>query len=163
VRQVLALAAALALGLTAACGGDKSDVIPTASIAPGVTLAITDHGGNREELTVELARTPAERSRGLMSREELPEDHGMLFVFPEDTTTSFWMKDTVIPLSIAFIAADGGILDIQDMEPFSTELHQPPEPYRYALEVNQGWFARRGLEKGDRVEIPDPAQTLEAE
>ncbi|KKM61697.1 hypothetical protein LCGC14_1529160, partial [marine sediment metagenome] len=96
-----------------------------------------------------------ERGRGLMDREELPEDGGMLFVFLGDTQAAFWMKDTLIPLSIAFIAADGTILDVQDMEPLSEDAHRPPEPYRYALEVNQGWFREHGLGRGDRVEIPD--------
>ncbi len=82
----------------------------------------------------------------------------MLFVFAEDTQTGFWMKDTSIPLSIAFLAEDGTILDIQEMEPFSTEVHRPPGPYRYALEVNRGWFQRRGFQPGGRVEVPDSVQ-----
>jgi uncharacterized membrane protein (UPF0127 family) len=159
MRLVLTLA--LALASAAACGGSDRDVTPTATIAPTVTIAVTHDEDNREELTVELARTPAERNRGLMSREHLPDNSGMLFVFPEDTTTSFWMRDTFIPLSIAFIATDGAILEIQDMEPLSTELHQPPGPYRYGLEVNQGWFERHGFQTGDGVEIPEAATAAE--
>jgi len=116
---------------------------------------VSDDDGGRTALTVELARTAAERSRGLSLREDLPEDRGMLFVFAEDTQTGFWMKDTSIPLSVAFLAEDGTILDIQEMEPFSTEVHRPPGPYRYALEVNRGWFQRHGFEPGGRVEVPD--------
>ncbi len=146
----LALATVLALSLALACGGgDGGDGPPTA------TIVLSGAGGAREELTVELAQTAAERGRGLMGREELPEDGGMLFVFPQDTETGFWMKDTLIPLSIAFIAADGTILGVQEMEPLSEELHRPPQPYRFALEVNQGWLRERGLGPGDRVEIPD--------
>ena len=78
----------------------------------------------------------------------------MLFIFSGDTEAGFWMKDTLIPLSIAFIAADGTILDVQEMEPLSEDKHRPPAPYRYALEVNQGWFEERGFGTGDRVEIP---------
>ena len=148
MRLGVTLAAALALAFAAACGGDGNGDTPTA------TIVVSDGAGGRVELTAELARTAAERSRGLMFREELPQDRGMLFVFPDDTAAGFWMKDTSIPLSIAFIAGDGVILDIQDMEPMSTAVHRPPGPYRYALEVNQGWFGRSGFEVGDRVEIP---------
>jgi uncharacterized membrane protein (UPF0127 family) len=163
VRSALALATALALALVlaSACRGDDGSDDPGDTIAPTVTIAVADDDGNREELSVELARTPTERSRGLTFREALPKDHGMLFVFPRDTETGFWMKDTAIPLSIAFIAGDGAILDVQDMHPLSTELHHPPGPYRYALEVNQGWFGRHDFQSGDRVEIPETAQTPE--
>ena len=95
-----------------------------------------------------------------MSRQQLPEDVGMLFAFPQDTGTAFWMKDTVIPLSIAFVTADGAILDIQDMEPLSETLHQAPQPFRYALEVNQGWFQRHRIVAGDRLEIPESASAV---
>ncbi len=149
----LALVMAFAIALGFACGGgdggDGGDDDGTA------TIVVIGGEGEGVELTVELARTSGERSRGLMLREELAEDGGMLFVYVEDTGAGFWMKDTLIPLSVAFIAADGTILDIQDMEPLSTELHRPPEPYRYGLEVNQGWFQQNGFDVGDRVEIPD--------
>ena len=75
----------------------------------------------------------------------------MLFVFSSDQQAAFWMKDTFIPLSIAFIAADGRILEIQDMQPLSTDLHRPPSAYRYALEVNQGFL--KSVKAGDRVEF----------
>ena len=154
----LALITALAISLGLACGGgDGGDDLPMASIV------LSDDGGVREELRVELARTAGERSRGLMFREELAEDGGMLFVYVEDTEAGFWMKDTLIPLSIAFIAADGTILDIQDMESLSEELHRPPGPYRYALEVNQGWFREHGLGTGDRVEVPEGVSTVTEE
>ncbi len=151
MRSAIAFALVLALALAVACGGDSSgDGGPATA-----TIELVDGKGSREELTVELARTAAERSRGLMFRQELPEDRGMLFIYEEDTASGFWMKDTPIPLSIAFIAADGTILDMQDMEPFSLELHRPSEPYRYALEVNQGWFEEHGLAPGDGVEVPE--------
>jgi uncharacterized membrane protein (UPF0127 family) len=143
----LALVTALAISLGLACGGGDGDAT--------ATIVVIGGEGEGVELTVALARTVGERSRGLMFREELAEDGGMLFVFPEDTEAGFWMKDTLIPLSIAFIAADGTILDIQDMEPLSEDTHRPPKPYRYGLEVNQGWFGRYGFGPGDRVEIPD--------
>ena len=86
----------------------------------------------------------------------------MLFIFSGDTKAGFWMKDTLIPLSIAFIAADGTILDVQEMEPLSEDKHRPPAPYRYALEVNQGWFQEHGLGPGGRVEIPDSVSAATA-
>ncbi len=149
MRPAFAIAAALVLGSAAACGGSDDGGLSTA------TIVVAGDAGGRTELTVELARTSAERSIGLSQRDKLAEDRGMLFVYAEDTETGFWMKDTFVPLSIAFIGEDGEILDIQDMEPLSTELHRPPGPYRYSLEVNQGWFGRNGIEVGDRVEIPD--------
>ena len=156
MRFVLIIAAALVLASVAACGGSGDGGLTTA------TIVVTDGEGARAELTVELARTPAERSRGLMLRESLGEDRGMLFVFAENTTGGFWMKDTSIALSIAFIAEDGTILGIQEMEPLSTEVHGPPGPYRYALEVNQGWFQQNGFDVGDRVAIPDSVSGVTA-
>lgn len=154
VRSALAIATALVLAFVAACGGGDDSALPAA------TVVVTGDGGASAELTVELARTPEERSLGLMFRESLPEDRGMLFVFGQDTQAGFWMKDTSIPLSIAFIVEDGTILDIQEMEPLSTEVHRPPGPYRFALEVNQGWYRRHGFGPGDRVEIPEEVQAL---
>jgi uncharacterized membrane protein (UPF0127 family) len=148
MRPAFAFAAALVLASAAACGGGDGGLVTA-------TIVVVDDAGGRAELTVELARTPAERSRGLSLRNELPEDGGMLFVYPEETESAFWMKDTFIPLSIAFIAEGGAILDIQAMEPLSVELHRPPGPFRYGLEVNQGWFGRNGFEVGDRVDVPE--------
>ena len=143
----LARVTVLGISLGLACGGGDGDAT--------ATIVVIGGEGEGVELTVELARTAGERSRGLVFREELAEDGGMLFVYVEDTEAGFWMRDTLIPLSIAFIAADGTILDIQDMEPRSEDTHRPLEAYRYALEVNQGWFQRNGFDVGDRVEIPD--------
>jgi hypothetical protein len=106
-------------------------------------------------LTVEIADSPEERARGLMFRDSLPADAGMLFVWPGDTLSPFWMKDTLIPLSIAFIDADGVILHIEDMEPLDETLHVSPKPYRYAVEANQGWFEEHGIEVGDGVTLPE--------
>ena len=160
MRPVLALLLPLLLALAVACGGggdskggDDGDA--TLSTA---TITLIDGAGNRTELTVELARTAAERSRGLMFRESLAEDRGMLFVFAQETKAGFWMKNTKIPLSIAFIDGEGTILETQEMEALSEDLHRPAQPYRYALEVNQGWFERHGLHPGDRVEIPADAK-----
>jgi uncharacterized membrane protein (UPF0127 family) len=158
LRPALALALSLLLALAVACGGGGDSGDDGDGTLSTATITLIDGAGKRAELTVELAVTPGERSRGLMFREEMPEDRGMLFVFRRETKTGFWMKDTKIPLSIAFIASDGLILETQDMEPLSEELHTPARAYRYALEVNQGWFERHGLGLGDRVEIPADAK-----
>jgi len=103
---------------------------------------------------VEVANRPEERRRGLMFREALPADEGMLFVFEQEQYLSFWMKNTLIPLSIAFISRDGEIVDIQDMEPLDDRTsHRSARPALYALEMNRGWFERHHVEVGDRVEF----------
>ena len=152
----LAFVLSILLGVAVACGGGGGDNAGGDGDRrlPTVTITLVDGAGRRSDLTAELARSSAERSRGLMFREKLPEERGMLFDFESETKGGFWMKNTTIPLSIAFIANDGVILETQDMEPLSEKLHAPARPYRYALEVNQGWFDRHGLGFGDRVEIP---------
>jgi uncharacterized membrane protein (UPF0127 family) len=77
----------------------------------------------------------------------------MIFVYTEDTQGGFYMRNTLVPLSIAFIGADGVIIDIQDMQPLDETLHYAPAPYRYAVEVNQGWYGRNGIRVGDGVEL----------
>jgi uncharacterized membrane protein (UPF0127 family) len=102
-------------------------------------------------LQVELAVTPAERQTGLMARSSLPADQGMLFVFPTPSVDGFWMHDTLIPLSIAWIDRYGNIVDIQEMEPLSDTVHYPSGPYSYALEANAGWFLEHGVGVGQIV------------
>ena len=107
-------------------------------------------------MRVEVADDLAEQAKGLMDRTALGEKRGMLFVYPEEQALSFWMKNTLIPLSIAFIDSQRRIIDIQAMKPLDDE---PPhyvsaEPAQYALEVNRGFFKQRGVKIGDRVELP---------
>lgn len=117
--------------------------------------AIININGN--PLTVELATTPTARGCGLSRREELPKNHGMLFIFSDLQPRNFWMKDTFIPLSIAYLDKSGRIFSIQDMAPLQTERQYPSRrPAAYALEVNQGWFSRHGIEAGDVVEMQLP-------
>jgi uncharacterized protein len=104
---------------------------------------------------VEIADTPEERAEGLMFRSSLPADRGMLFVFPEPQPLAFWMKNTSIPLSIAYIDRDGRILEIHYMEPYSLESVPSRQPALYALEVNRGTFERLGIEPGDRLRLPE--------
>jgi len=115
-------------------------------------LAIANSAGETVNVRAEVASTPEERERGLMGRTELAEDAGMLFAFNREQPLSFWMKDTLIPLSIAYIDAQGRIVDIQDMQPLDETPHPSAEPAKYALEVNQGFFEARGIEVGNVVE-----------
>lgn len=103
------------------------------------------------EIAVEVADEPAERRRGLMHRDSLPEDHGMLFVYPGEQILSFWMRDTRIPLDIAFLDRQGYIVGIQQMEPQSDRMHESRRPAMYALEMRKGWFEDHGITEGDRV------------
>lgn len=104
---------------------------------------------------VELATTPAERAKGLMFRESLPKNRGMLFVFEMQQPLSFWMQNTSIPLSIAYIDENGVIIDIIDMKPFDLTSIPSSQPARYALEVNQGEFRRKGIRPGNRIIFPE--------
>lgn len=106
------------------------------------------------KLRVELAITPEEHMRGLMYRDTLEDNRGMLFVFPEEKVLSFWMKDTRIPLSIAFMKTDGRIIQIESMEPYSLDSHISEEKVKYALEMNDGWFKMHKVKTGDTVKIP---------
>ena len=104
-------------------------------------------------ILAEIARTDAQRTQGLMFRQELKDGHGMLFIFERDQILSFWMKNTFIPLSIAYISDDGRILEIYDMEPEDLSPVRSSRSARYALEVPQSWFDRAGIGIGDRLEI----------
>lgn len=105
-------------------------------------------------MEVELAITPEEHMVGLMYRDRLEDNKGMLFVFPKEEILSFWMKNTGIPLSIAFIKADGRIVQIESMEPYSLDTHVSKEKVKYALEMKEGWFRVHKVKEGDRVRIP---------
>ena len=104
-----------------------------------------------QTIDVEIADTNARRSRGLMFRQSLPADEGMIFLFAADTSGGFWMKDTFVALSIAYIDSSGVIITIREMEPLSTVIVSPSGPYRWALEMNQGWFESNGVSVGDGV------------
>ena len=154
--------------LFAGCGG-PSDAGASASGASasgagssgsastsGLRTVTIDSGEDEVEVQVEIADSLDEQTRGLMHRTALTEDRGMLFVYADEEARSFWMKNTLIPLSIAYIDSEGRIVDIQDMNPLDDE---PPhyvsaEPARYALEVNQGFFEERGVKVGDKAELP---------
>lgn len=180
------LAALFLAALAAGCGGEPQGTGPSRTSSDGTTgaqspkscaeaplveeapdglpaplsdiepLTINTSGGERVELRVEIADDFGEDAQGLMFRKSLGEDCGMLFVYDHEETLSFWMRNTYIPLSIAYINSDGEIIDLQDMKPLDDE---PPsyvsaEPAQYALEVNQGFFRENGVEVGDQVELP---------
>lgn len=113
---------------------------------PRIPLYIHD-----KEIRVEVAQTPEERSHGLMGRKHLGKDEGMLFIFETEDYHGFWMKDTFLPLSIAFMGKDGRIVWITDMKPLTLDSHVPPKRILYALEMNKGWFASHRVKVGDVV------------
>ena len=148
----------LLASMASGCGGEPAGSGQTTGDGSAGTRSVTiaASGGDEVEVQVEVADDDAERQRGLMGRTALGEDKGMLFVFDGEQELSFWMKGTLIPLSVAYMDSEGRIVDIQDMKPLDDE---PPhyasaEPAQYALEVNQGFFDERGVEVGDRAELP---------
>lgn len=158
------LLAALAAVL-AACGSADADVrgtdvegngeqaaeAGTGAVSQAMELVPLRVGGI--EIQVEIADDADERQRGLMYRESLEENQGMLFVYPEQRILGFWMRNTLIPLDIAYIDREGRIVDIQQMEPQTTETHDSAAPAMYALEMNQGWFEANGIRIGDLIEF----------
>jgi uncharacterized membrane protein (UPF0127 family) len=105
-----------------------------------------------QQLDVEVAATQADRVRGLSRRRALPEDRGMLFVFVDPARHVMWMRDTHVPLSVAFLDEQGVIINIEDMEPDTLDRHQAARPAKFALEVNRDWFDRHGVRPGMRIE-----------
>jgi uncharacterized protein len=114
---------------------------------PEMHLSINGH-----KLTAEVAYTDPTRTEGLMHRRILPENRGMLFVFREIAVHAMWMMNTHVPLSVAFLDAKGVIINIEDMEPRTQDTHPAAKPAKYALEMNKGWFAKRGIKPGAKLE-----------
>ncbi len=102
-------------------------------------------------IETQLAQTPEQRAMGLMFRREMPQNEGMLFVFEQAAVQCFWMKNTLLPLTAAFVADDGSIVNLADMKPRSLDSHCSEKPVRFVLEMNQGWFARKGIKPGQRL------------
>ena len=105
----------------------------------------------KKRIHAEVAATDAQREQGLMHRKSLPENNGMLFVFDRPARSCMWMKNTLIPLSVAFIEYDGTIVNIEEMAPLTTDSHCSAGWIRYALEMNAGWFRKNGLKPGSRI------------
>ena len=117
---------------------------------PAATIAI---GGQPVRLL--LATTPEQHQTGLMFRESMAEDEGMLFVYDAPKTRCMWMKNTLIPLTAAFLDESGRILNLADMDPLTTRSHCSEGPVLYVLEMNRGWFARHGIREGGRIDLSD--------
>jgi uncharacterized protein len=153
VHALLAAAAAARTGwregllivMSLTCGG--------LAVAQGVpqSLPVTRLAFGMHLVTAEVAQTEGQRQIGLMHRPTMPTHHGMLFVFDEPGLHCFWMKNTLLPLSIAFVADDGSIVNIADMKPMDETSHCPKKAVRMALEMNQGWFAKRGIKPGSQI------------
>lgn len=136
---------ALAAGLLAALA------LPARAQDGPQRLATTRLTAGFHLINAEVARTPDQRAIGLMNRPTMPGNDGMLFVFEQPGQQCFWMKNTLLPLSIAFLADDGSIVNIEDMKPQSLDSHCSAKPVRFALEMNQGWFAKRAIKPGAKI------------
>ena len=121
------------------------------ALAQQPALRTVELGAGMHVIRAEVADAFASRMQGLMQRTSLPPNGGMLFVFDEDATHCMWMKNTLIPLSVAFLDERGAIINIADMQPHSGQSHCASRPARYALEMTQGWFAQRGIRAGARL------------
>ena len=168
---------AVAVALASAAGlgrpGDRTQAPPaggtgTTTGAGGsagtATYRLLPDGGRPLTVRLEVAADPATRARGLMGRERVPPGSGMVFLYPGDVREAFWMKDTLVPLSIAFVAADGRVVSVAEMAPCRADpcpTYEPAGPYRYAVELAAGAFPAAGVGAGDRVLPEDPASLPE--
>ena len=121
------------------------------ALAQQPALRTVELGAGMHVIRAEVADAFASRMQGLMQRTSLPPNGGMLFAFDEDATHCMWMKNTLIPLSVAFLDERGAIINIADMQPHSEQSHCAARPARYALEMNKGWFAQRGIKPGAKL------------
>ena len=133
-------ALSLATALPAALAQDPQMDLPRVKLAAGM-----------HQIDAQVAANNEQRATGLMHRKEMPQHEGMLFVFEQASVQCFWMKNTLLPLSAAFVADDGTIVNIEDMKPQTTDSHCSQKPVRYVLEMNQGWFAKKGIKPGARL------------
>lgn len=140
----LAALAGLMLGFQPSASA-QNDGQPQLNL-PRATLSAGMH-----RIDAQVAANPVQRQIGLMHRREMPVHEGMLFVFEQPATQCFWMRNTLIPLTAAFVADDGRIVNLADMQPLSEQSHCSTEPVRYVLEMNQGWFAKRRIGAGFRL------------
>jgi uncharacterized protein len=137
------LALAIAASATAAEPDGQPQDLPTVTLHAGI-----------HNIVAQVAKTGEQRQVGLMFRQQMAAHEGMIFVFDSPATQCFWMRNTLIPLSAAFVAEDGSIVNVEDMKPRSDESHCSKKPVRFVLEMNQGWFAKRGLKPGDKLVGP---------
>jgi len=119
--------------------------------APQIDLPRIKLSAGMHLIDTQVAANPAQRATGLMFRREMPQGEGMLFIFEEASPQCFWMKNTLLPLTAAFVADDGTIVNLEDMKPQTTDSHCSTQPVRYVLEMNQGWFAKKGIKAGFKL------------
>jgi len=119
--------------------------------APQLDLPRVRIGAGMFLIETQVALTPDQRQTGLMFRKEMPQGEGMLFVFEQPSTQCFWMKNTLIPLTAAFVEDDGTIANLADMKPQTLDSHCATKPVRYVLEMNVGWFAKKGIKAGSKL------------
>ena len=148
-RISLTLRPARLLALVAAA----TSLLASAQTAPSPQMLLprTQLRAGMHLLDVQLAQTPQERQIGLMFRKEMPQHEGMLFVFEQPATQCFWMRNTLLPLTAAFVADDGTIVNLADMKPQTDDSHCSTKPVRFVLEMNQGWFAKRNIQSGYKL------------
>jgi uncharacterized membrane protein (UPF0127 family) len=139
--------AATALTVCAATAAQAQD-------APQMELPRTTLTAGMYRLDVQIAATPQSREIGLMFRREMPQQEGMLFAFSVPAVQCFWMKNTILPLTAAFIADDGTIVNLADMKAQTTDSHCSTKPVKFVLEMNQGWFAHKGFKAGTQLSGP---------
>lgn len=134
------------LALAAALGNTSY-----AQNAPQTDLQRIKLSAGMHLIDAQVAASPEQRSTGLMFRKDMPPSEGMLFVFEQASVQCFWMKNTLLPLSAAFVADDGTIVNLADMKPQTTDSHCSTQPVRYVLEMNQGWFGKKGIKAGFKL------------
>lgn len=121
---------------------------------PQLNLPRVRIGAGLHQIDAQVAASPVQRMTGLMHRKEMPANEGMLFVFEQPGQQCFWMKNTLLPLSVAFVADDGAIVNIEEMQPQTENSHCSKAPVRYVLEMNKGWFAKKGIKPGTKLVGP---------
>ena len=122
--------------------------------APQLELERVKLTSGMHRIDAQVAATPEQRQTGLMHRKNMPQHEGMIFVFDQTAKQCFWMKNTLIPLSAAFLSDDGTIVNIEDMKPLVLDGHCSTQPVRYVLEMNKGWFAKKGIKAGSKLQGP---------
>lgn len=122
-----------------------------ASDTPQMDLPRAELSAGMHRIDAQVAQTPLQRQIGLMHRKSMPQQEGMLFVFEEPAVQCFWMKNTLLPLTAAFVADDGSIVNLADMQPQTEASHCSQKPVRYVLEMNQGWFAQKRIKAGNKL------------
>ena len=126
-------------------------VLSASAQEPQTTLPRTRLSVSMHQIDAQIAQSPEQRANGLMHRKEMPQHEGMLFVFDQPSMQCFWMKNTLIPLSAAFLEDDGTVVNVVDMQPQTTESHCSAKPVRYVLEMNQGWFGKKNVKPGTKI------------